>query len=211
MAAKSAFTAAEQEIRELFGDYLEDSCNGAVLVLSETTALPVVRNALEKSFAALGFGDSACLYATLYPNMGAGGGAPLGPGAGASVGADAPLGPGASADLGAGAGDGAGAGTPPATSAGEGETKSNLSTNTGARLDPQAAFLLLEGIDSPFAICTDNAAAQLLEATYKTQLPRNAATHVFGRAAVIFNDLSALLSTEKGKRATWELLKALVN
>lgn len=167
MAAKSAFTAAEQEIRELFGDYLEDNGTGAVLVLSETAASPIVRNALEKSFAALGFGDSACLYATLYPRAGRG--------------------------------------------AGEGGAESNPGANGGARLDPQAAFLLLEGIDPPFAICTDNAAAQLLEVTYKTQLPRNAATRVFGRAAVIFNDLSALLSTEKGKRTTWELLKALVN
>ena len=149
MAGKSAFNAAEAEIRELFGDYLDGPSDCAAIVVSTHPASEVVRNALEKSFSALGFGKNACLHATTNPPE-----------------AEVPL-------------------------------------------DPQALFALMEGIDPPYVICTDEKAAAQLATAYHTTFTTDAYNRAFGRPAAVFANLDNLLATEKGKRKVWELLKPL--
>ena len=78
-----------------------------------------------------------------------------------------------------------------------------------ARLDPQALFLLIEGIDPVCLVACDRQAAAALAATYRTACNRNAAQRIFGRPCVIFDDLPALLQSDAGKQRAWSLLKTL--
>lgn len=70
MAQSNIFEAGAAEIPQLFGDYIEGSVSGEgciVLVLSTSPLGDVSRNALAKSFTALGFGNDVCTYATVLP------------------------------------------------------------------------------------------------------------------------------------------------
>lgn len=77
-------------------------------------------------------------------------------------------------------------------------------------IDRDALFLLVEGIDPLYVVCTDAAAARRLGETYRTEYPLDAAARVFGRPAAVFGDLESLIATEPGKRRAWELFKTLV-
>ena len=76
-------------------------------------------------------------------------------------------------------------------------------------LDPQALFLLVEGIDPILLVCTDAEAISVLAQAYRIALQPDSATRVFGRPAVLFEDLDALVATDAGKQKAWKLLKAL--
>ena len=65
--------AGAASIAELFTDYLDDASDGRAcitLTLSSRGIDETARNAIEKSFAALGYGDDVCTYATLSPREG---------------------------------------------------------------------------------------------------------------------------------------------
>ena len=79
----------------------------------------------------------------------------------------------------------------------------------GEALDPQAEFLLIEGLDPICLIACDERAIASLETTYRTTCKRDAAQHVFGRPCVAFGDLPILLTTDQGKQRAWSLLKTL--
>ena len=172
MATTSAYGASAREIRELFGDYLDGGATRAAdaaadaaagvdetprpaLALSAAPLPDVARSALEKSLAAFGFGDDACLFATLAPHN-------------------------------------------PAAEGGD------------IRLDAQALFLLVEGIDPLYVIATDEESAAALAAAYRTEFPLDAPIRAFGRPAAAFANLSALLQTDAGKQKAWQVLKSLV-
>lgn len=76
-------------------------------------------------------------------------------------------------------------------------------------LDAQALFLMVEGLDPWRLIVTDDKAAALVETAYRTTLPRDTATRIFGRDGAIFTDLAALIQDETGKRKAWEIFKSL--
>ncbi len=76
-------------------------------------------------------------------------------------------------------------------------------------LDAQALFLLVEGLDPVCVICADAASTTALGQAYRTSYELDSAARAFGRPAVMFRDLSALLTTDNGKQLAWHLLKSL--
>ena len=76
-------------------------------------------------------------------------------------------------------------------------------------LDAQALFLLVESLDPVCVICTDAASATVLGEAFRTSFQLDAPARVFGRPAVTFRSLEALLATDKGKQLAWRLLKSL--
>ena len=67
MAVKSSYGAAEQEIRELFGDYLEGDGGRVALAIGAHAPSAQVRDAIEKSLEAFGYENDACTFAALTP------------------------------------------------------------------------------------------------------------------------------------------------
>ena len=65
MAESNMYSISADEIRGLFGDYVEGSENGAVVALSAEPLPHDACNALEKSLEAFGYGRDALAYATL--------------------------------------------------------------------------------------------------------------------------------------------------
>ena len=156
MPRSNIFEAGTASIAELFESHLEGQPERAsciVLAVSARGLAERARDAVEKSFAALGYGRDACTYATL-----------------SGVG-DSALGP--------------------------------------VELDPQALFLLVEGLDPLFVVAADNESVRALAAAYRTQFAPNSAIRVFGRSSVAFDDLDALLATDDGKQAAWRLFKSI--
>ena len=75
-------------------------------------------------------------------------------------------------------------------------------------LDAQALFMLVEGLDPVCLVCTDDAAARMLETAYRTTLKRDAAARIFGRPAVVFRSLDALMESPEEKQKAWSVLKS---
>lgn len=70
LSRSNIFEAGAAEIPELFGDYIEaDGSEGDLLTLVVYGRAPsgAARNAVEKSLAALGFGDGRCAFVSLAP------------------------------------------------------------------------------------------------------------------------------------------------
>lgn len=78
----------------------------------------------------------------------------------------------------------------------------------GVALDPQALFLLVEGLDPVCVVCADEASAACLGKAYRTSFDLDAAVRVFGRPAVAFHDFTAMLSSGDGKQRAWHILKS---
>ena len=228
MATKSAYGAAEREIRELFGDYLEGEGSCTALVLSSSRASNAVRTALERSFDALGYGSDSLAYATLRPGIGVepslsavrgstGDGANVVEGAAEAKGTGAAGGSG-SVDARAAGSSGSvdaraagGSGSVDARAAG---SSGSVDARAGggeqvAQLDAPALYLLVEGIDPCFVVITDRHASKQLGAAMRAEYGNDAIARVNGRAGVSFSDLDSLIASEKGKRKAWELLKTL--
>ena len=147
------YEAGAASIAELFGSYIEEAGVGGpciVLVLSALSLGRAERDAVEKSFAALGYGRYACTYATLSP---------------------------------------------------EGEN--------GATLDPQALFLLVEGLDPLCVAATDATTVQALGQAYRTEFATDSGIRVFGRPSVAFRNLASLLDTDAGKQKAWRIFKSI--
>ena len=89
------------------------------------------------------------------------------------------------------------------------EAHAAKSADACAPLDPQAQFLLLEGLDPVCLIACDHRAVASLAATYRTSCAVDTAPRIFGRPCVLFNDLASLLATDSGKQRAWSLLKTL--
>ena len=76
-------------------------------------------------------------------------------------------------------------------------------------LDPQALFLLVEGLDPLLLICADAEAISLACLAYHSQFEQDAPARVFGRPAVMFRNLDDLMESDAGKQKAWKLLKSL--
>ena len=59
------YSASAAEVWGLFGDYVTGNADASVLVIGAHAPSEAARNALDKSFAALGYGSGACAYAAL--------------------------------------------------------------------------------------------------------------------------------------------------
>lgn len=79
----------------------------------------------------------------------------------------------------------------------------------GAKLDPQALFLLLEGLDPLCVIAADEDAARMLGAAYRCEMPLDAPSRLFGRSAVAFRSFPRMLDGSHSKQIAWSLLKKL--
>lgn len=79
----------------------------------------------------------------------------------------------------------------------------------GPSLDPQALFMLVEGLDPVCVVCTDAEAVHAVESAYRTTCPLDAPARVFGRSAATFRNLDTLLETPEGKQKAWSVLKTL--
>lgn len=79
----------------------------------------------------------------------------------------------------------------------------------GAPLDPQALFVLVEGLDPLFVIAVDSAATDALGRAYRTSFSPDGPIRVFGRPSAAFNSLETLLQTPEGKQKAWRILKSL--
>lgn len=77
------------------------------------------------------------------------------------------------------------------------------------KLDAQALFLLIEGLDPLCLIATDSTAVALLGQAYHQDLPLDAPCRVFGRTTVAFRSFSMMLDDPKNKQVAWGLLKKL--
>lgn len=80
---------------------------------------------------------------------------------------------------------------------------------TVGQLDPQALFLLVEGLDPLFVIATDRGAAELLGRAFRTEYALDSPIRVAGRSGVAFADLSSLMATPQSKQIAWKLMKSL--
>ena len=76
-------------------------------------------------------------------------------------------------------------------------------------LDPQALFLLVEGLDPLYVIAIDATAAQMLGKAYRTEVALDAPARLLGRSSALFSNLDALLETADGKQRAWRVLKTL--
>lgn len=76
-------------------------------------------------------------------------------------------------------------------------------------LDPQALFLLIEGLDPLYVIATDANAAAALGKSYRTEIALDAPARLFGRSSALFANLDSLLETPEGKQRAWKVLKSL--
>jgi len=76
-------------------------------------------------------------------------------------------------------------------------------------LDPQALFLLVEGLDPLLLICADAEAISLACLAYHSQFEQDAPARVFGRLADMFRYLDDLMGSDAGKQKAWKLLKSL--
>ena len=76
-------------------------------------------------------------------------------------------------------------------------------------LDPQALFLLVEGIDPLFVIATDRDAVALLCKAYRQDFALDAPVRVAGRSGVAFSDLEGLMVSPELKQRAWKLFKSL--
>ena len=77
------------------------------------------------------------------------------------------------------------------------------------QLDPQALFMLVEGLDPLFVIAADDASRKGLGEAYRTDYPADAPIRVFGRSSIAFSDLGSLLETDGGKRKAWQVFKSI--
>lgn len=147
MASNSAFTASSEDTLELFDEFVDGAPDRPVLVLCTDPCSATVREALAKSFAAMGLGGDACSFATLG--------------------------------------------------------------GKGLQVDARALFILVEGLDPLYLVCIDDEVVERIAEAYRTSYQLDAPARVFGRSSVMFRSMDDLLSTEKGKRTIWELLKTL--
>lgn len=76
-------------------------------------------------------------------------------------------------------------------------------------LDPQALFLLVEGLDPLHVIATDAQAVAVLGHAYRTSFAVDAPIRVFGRQSAAFENLDTLLESQAGKQRAWRILKSL--
>ncbi len=80
---------------------------------------------------------------------------------------------------------------------------------TDEKLDAQALFLLIEGLDPRCIIAADEHAARTLAGAYRCKVPLQAPSRALGRTVVAFSSFSAMLSDEREKQKAWQLLKKL--
>lgn len=76
-------------------------------------------------------------------------------------------------------------------------------------LDPQALFLLVEGLDPLVAVAADKESATALGQAYHHAVALDAPGRLFGRNIVAFNSFEKLLDSAQGKQTAWALLKKL--
>lgn len=76
-------------------------------------------------------------------------------------------------------------------------------------LDPQALYLMVEGLDPLYLIATDSTTVAALGEAYRIQLAPDAPARVFGRPAALLADFESSLKTERAKQAAWRVLKSL--
>ena len=79
----------------------------------------------------------------------------------------------------------------------------------GPQLDPQALFMLIEGLDPVCIVCVDEAATHAAENAYRTTCKLDSSVRIFGRPAAAFRDLNALVGSSEGKQKAWSVLKTL--
>lgn len=84
----------------------------------------------------------------------------------------------------------------------------NATDEWDVALDPQALFLLVEGLDPVCVVCADEASATCLGKAYRTAFDLDSPVRVFGRPAVAFRDFAAMLATDEGKQRAWHILKS---
>lgn len=77
------------------------------------------------------------------------------------------------------------------------------------KLDAQALFLLIEGLDPRCVIAADEKAALSLAEAYRSEVPLKAPSRTLGRTVVAFRSFSAMLADEGEKQTAWQLLKKL--
>ncbi len=196
------YTAGLEETWELFAPYLAGNPSGLAAVVSDAPLGGAAHTAIIKSVAAFGYGEGACTFVTLSPAT-----KPAENEAEAMAASEAEGEPGAEANGKAEAERGT-AGATDAEAEGVGAAAADAA-DVPRLGDPQALFLLIEGLDPLFLIVCDDAAARQLEAAYHAELARDAANRLFGRDAVVFRNLSALMGTPRDKQRAWALLKSL--
>ncbi len=76
-------------------------------------------------------------------------------------------------------------------------------------LDPQALFLVVEGLDPLCFVAFDKQAADVLGKAYRGRVPLDSPVRLFGRSGVAFSSFASMLSSPESKQKAWALLKKL--
>lgn len=76
-------------------------------------------------------------------------------------------------------------------------------------LDPNALFMLVEGLDPLLIVCADNKSCVALGAAYRENVPAHTVSRIFGRETAAFNDLGKLMESPESKQRAWAVFKQL--
>ena len=202
MPSGNIFDTSLRATAELFASYLAGSFGGLAIAVATCWPNQTVRNALESSLAALGYGNNCLAYVSLT-----GGGDATGDfaddGAAAFVSSEAPSG-----DLAARSPNpDTHQNSAPAAIA---ETDSKKAAEEELPpLDAHALFTLIEGLDPKCIIALDAAAARTLAEAFHVKHILNAHGRFSGRDVVAFPDFASLMNSPEEKQRAWHLLKKL--
>ena len=198
----------------VYSEFVQGTGREVALVVSSRPLESLARDALVKSFAALGYGSAACAWVVTEESseVRATGGGAASSGAGAVTeagGASAVTGGmGSSGTAGGGAG-GANAG------ASEGEVGDGATNATGEAAVQLGAYDLMsivEGLDPLVIVATDHRACGLLFRAYRCSgkaAAVDSALRIMGRTCIAFRDFESMMSSAEGKQKAWALLKKL--
>ena len=202
MPSGNIFDTSLRATAELFAPYLAGSFGGLAIAVASCWPNQTVRNALESSLAALGYGNDCLAYVSLTGEGGDAGDFADG-NAAAFASSKAP-----SKDFAAqGPNPGAHQNGAPVASA---ETDSKKAVEEELPpLDAHALFTLIEGLDPKCIIALNAAAARTLAEAFHVKHILNAHGRFNGRDVVAFSDFASLMNSPEEKQRAWHLLKKL--
>ena len=202
MPSGNIFDTSLRATAELFAPYLAGSFGGLAIAVATCWPNQTVRNALESSLAALGYGNDCLAYVSL-----------TGEGSAASDFADDDAAAFASSKA---LSEDFATRSPNPDAHQNGAPAASVETNNKKiaeeelpSLDAHALFTLIEGRDPKCIIALDAAAARTLAEAFHVKHILNAHGRFSGRDVVAFSDFASLMNSPEEKQRAWHLLKKL--
>lgn len=208
-AKSNMYEVNARSVLDVYGEFAEGTGREVALAVSTRSLGDTARNALRKSFAALGYGSDACAWVTTTVGGAADAGADAGAGGRGATGEDAD----------AGGREAAGVNTDPNTrgAAGAGSSLGGTADEAGrsplpeVRLGAYDLMSVAEGLDPLVMVAADAEACDLLGRSYRLDFPagKDCVIRVMGRTCALFCDFESMMTSEDGRQRAWALLKKL--